>query len=204
MLPGMSGGRVRWPLSALRVGGGAEKLVTAGERVLAAWRGGSDEGVGILAESEGEPHNTITPIARRRGDEYVLDLVLRNNRVTDEHPFGLFHPHQDVHNIKKENIGLIEVLGLAILPPRLVTELELLKQALLSGEENLTDPELAVHGAWYPELKSKLTGFGAKEMETALRREVGLKFLKGLEDAGVYKRDARGLAAFDHFVASVA
>ena len=124
--------------------------MTEAEKILSAWRGWSDESVGILAESEGEPHNTITPIARRRGDEYVLDLVLRNNRVTDEHPFGLFHPHQDVHNIKKENIGLIEVLGLAILPPRLVTELELLKQALLSGEENLTDPELAVHGAWYP------------------------------------------------------
>lgn len=199
--PGLSLGRVRWPLSTLRLSGAAAgPLVDAAVTILANWRDWSDETVAIMAESGGERHNTITPIARRRGDRYVLDLVLRNNRTTAEHPLGLFHPHSDVHNIKKENIGLIEVMGLAILPPRLVGELELLKEALRAGRPEVGPPGLELHSDWYQQIKGSLSCLGPEETEAGLRREVGLKFLKGLEDAGVFKRDARGLSAFDRFV----
>jgi len=202
--PGLSLGRIRWPLSVLRLSGTtAGPLVDAAVKILEGWRVWSDESVNILAESGGERHNTITPIARRQGGRYVLDLVLRNNRTTVEHPFGLFHPHQDVHNIKKENIGLIEVLGLAILPPRLVRELEMLKEALMTGRPEAGPPGLEPHSAWYQEIKKTLSGLSPEETAAGLRREVGLKFLKGLEDAGVFKRDERGQAAFDRFVASV-
>lgn len=201
IFPGLALGRLRWPLSGLRLrGNDAEAMIRASEKILEAWRNWSDESVGLLAESGGELHNTLTPIARRRGGDYVFDLVLRNNRVTADHPLGLFHPHEDVHNVKKENIGLIEVLGLAILPPRLAPEMEMLKEALLTGRAEVE----GVHAAWYPELKKELSGLDPEETEEGLRLAVGLKFIKGLEDAGVFKRNEAGRAAFERFVHSLA
>lgn len=202
--PGVSLGRVRWPMSALRLEGrDAKALTELADLILSAWRAYSDESVGLLAATD-EPHNTITPIARKNGEEYVLDLVLRNNRRSAEFPLGIFHPHEDVQHIKKENIGLIEVLGLAILPPRLIPELEGLADALAAGRNDVAaDPDLAKHAHWYAELKTKLAGLTPEALPTALRREVGLKFLTVLEHAGVFKRDAAGMAAFDRFVSTL-
>ncbi|MDR2946375.1 MAG: UDP-glucose--hexose-1-phosphate uridylyltransferase [Candidatus Adiutrix sp.] len=198
---GVEMGRIKWPVSALRLTGtNPAALAETAERLLTRWRGYSDPAIGLLAETGGEAHNTVTPIARRNGSRYELDLALRNNRTSPEFPLGLFHPHPDVQHIKKENIGLIEVLGLAILPDRLIPELALLRQALAEGRETVDErPDLAKHAAWYQELRPRLGGLPAGELEEALRREVGLKFLRVLQDAGVFKRDAAGLAAFDRF-----
>ena len=197
-------GRVAWPLSALRLSSpDAEALADAASRVLDAWREWSDPALGILAESDGEPHNTITPIARRRGEAFELDLVLRNSRASEEHPLGIFHPHADVHHIKKENIGLIEVMGLAILPARLKGALEALADAWARGEEDLSArPELAAHDAWYRGLRDRHAGMEAEAVPAMLRDEVGRVFARVLRDCGVYKRDPKGLAAFDRFVSS--
>ncbi len=205
--PGFAGvavGRVKWPMSALRLESrDAGAMIDLADRVLRAWRDYSDESVGVLAATD-EPHNTITPIAHKNGADYVLDLVLRNNRRSAEFPLGIFHPHEDVQHIKKENIGLIEVMGLAILPPRLIPELEGLANALAAGRDDVADdPDLAKHAHWLPELKARLAGLAPEALPEALRREVGLKFRKVLEDAGVFKRDAAGLAAFDRFVATL-
>ena len=196
-------GIVRWPMSVLRLTGpDRERLALLADRILAAWRGYSDESVFVFAETEGQPHNTITPIARRRGENYQLDLVLRNNITTEEHPLGVFHPHAKLHHIKKENIGLIEVMGLAVLPSRLKQELNDLREAILAGRDLRADEELSKHADWVDELRSRYS-FTSENTESILRDEVGRVFEEVLEDAGVFKRDAQGQAAFLRFVESV-
>ena len=189
-------GIVKWPMSVIRLrGADPERIADLGDKILTAWRGYSDESVGIVAFSDGEPHNTITPIARRRGADYELDLVLRCNITTSEHPLGVFHPHADKHNIKKENIGLIEVMGLAVLPSRLKKELTDLAEALVSGAE-LTG-ELEKHAAWVAGMNYSFTAENALDI---LLQETGKVFAAVLEDAGVYKNDEQGKAAFLAFV----
>jgi UDPglucose--hexose-1-phosphate uridylyltransferase len=174
-----------------------ERIADLADKILLAWRGYSDESVGVIAFSDGEPHNTITPIARRRGEDYELDLVLRCNITTEEHPLGVFHPHADKHNIKKENIGLIEVMGLAVLPSRLKGELNALAEALVSGAA-LTG-ELEKHAAWVSGLKEQYV-FTAENALDILLQETGKVFAAVLEDAGVYKNTAEGKDAFQNFV----
>ncbi len=194
---------VKWPLSVLRIrGNDPKRLGELAEKILNVWRDYSDERVGILAHSQGEPHNTITPIARRRGEEYELDLVLRCNITTDEHPLGVFHPHADKHHIKKENIGLIEVLGLAILPARLKQELADLADALTQGRDISADPVLSKHALWCRELRQKYT-FTEDNAMDILKLETGRVFTAVLEDAGVYKCTPQGREAFARFVAAV-
>ena len=196
-------GIVRWPMSVLRLRcEDDERLVELADKILAAWRGYSDPAVSIYAETDGEPHNTITPIARRRAGKFELDLVLRNNLTTPEHPMGLFHPHAELHHIKKENIGLIEVMGLAVLPARLKGELARLGELLVSGGNVAADPELAKHAPWAEELREKYT-FTPENVDQILRDEVGKVFAQVLEHAGVYKRDEAGQAAFLRFVERV-
>ena len=198
--PEIKAGRVKWPMSAIRLrSGNPEKLVGLADKILSAWREWTDESAGILAYSDGEPHNTITPIARRRGEDYEVDLVLRNNRTSEEHPLGIFHPHAEVHHIKKENIGLIEVMGLAVLPARLKGALERICSAWLEGKESLPS-ELEAHEKWYRGLRAKYDGLkGEQEVRNMLRDEVGHVFTQVLTDSGVYKRTAEGSAAFDKF-----
>ena len=195
-------GRVKWPMSALRLtAADKEELIDLADHILSCWRSYSDPSAEILAETAGEKHNTITPIARRRGALYEFDLVLRNNRTTAEHPMGLFHPHAEVHHIKKENIGLIEVLGLAILPARLKQELAQIKDMLLRDETDISGvEEIKKHAAWYPELRSKCSEVESAAIDALLRCEVGHKFEQVLTHAGVFKRTEKGLQAFDAFV----
>ena len=196
-------GIVKWPLSVIRIScSDAERLITLGTKILQAWRCYTDESAFIFAETDGVPHSTITPIARMRGGKYELDLVLRNNITTEEHPLGVYHPHAQLHHIKKENIGLIEVMGLAILPGRLKKELDDLRSAILTGADLRTDEELGKHAAWVDELKEKYT-FTAENTEEILRQETGKVFEQVLEDAGVYKTDAAGREAFLRFISSV-
>ena len=196
-------GIVKWPMSVIRLNGDdPERVADLADRILQCWQGYSDEAAGILAESDGEKHNTITPIARRREGRYELDLVLRCNITTAEHPLGVFHPHADKHHIKKENIGLIEVLGLAILPSRLKQELHDLAQALTDGRDISADPVLGKHTDWCAELRRKYT-FTADNAMEILRSETGRVFTAVLEDAGVYKCTAQGRAAFLKFVERV-
>ena len=193
-------GIVKWPMSVIRLTGPDRfRLAELADRILLAWRGYTDEAAVILAETDGVPHNTITAIVRRRGEDYQIDLVLRNNLTTEEYPLGLYHPHQNLHHIKKENIGLIEVMGLAVLPSRLKAELEALRSAILSGADLKADPLTAAHADWAGELKTRYT-FTEENTEAILRQEVGAVFLQVLCDAGVYKRDAAGQAAFLRFV----
>ena len=196
-------GIVKWPMSVIRLrGADREALAELADRILTCWRGYSDETAGVFAETDGVPHNTITPIARRRGEDYELDLVLRNNLTTPEHPLGVFHPHSDKHHIKKENIGLIEVMGLAVLPARLKSELAALKTAILTGADIRADEVLSKHGDWVDSLRQQYAFTEDNAMEILLR-ETGRVFAGVLEDAGVYKRDEAGQAAFLRFVASV-
>ena len=196
-------GIVKWPMSVIRLNGDdPERVADLADRILQCWQGYSDEAAGILAESDGEKHNTITPSARRREGRYELDLVLRCNITTAEHPLGVFHPHADKHHIKKENIGLIEVLGLAILPSRLKQELHDLAQALTDGRDISADPVLGKHTDWCAELRKKYT-FTADNAMEILRSETGRVFTAVLEDAGVYKCTAQGRAAFLKFVERV-
>ena len=193
-------GIVKWPMSVLRLTGpDSDRLVELADRILRAWRGYTDESAFVFAETDGEPHNTITPIARRRGVDYELDLVLRNNITTPEHPLGVFHPHAALHHIKKENIGLIEVMGLAVLPARLKGELAALEQAILSGADIRADETLGKHADWVEELKTRYT-FTPENTADILRREVGAVFAQVLEDAGVFKRNEAGRAAFRRFL----
>ena len=198
-------GIVHWPMSVIRLRGKeAQRLVDLADNILTAWREYSDESAEILAYTEGTPHNTITPIARRRGEDYELDLVLRNNRTTPEHPLGLFHPHAEYHHIKKENIGLIEVMGLAILPPRLLTETGLLEQALkdpAQAQEIMARPEMEKHQAWYEELKA--AGAGEGDTQRAIQESIGVIFGKILGNAGVYKDTEEGREAFRRFCSSL-
>ncbi len=194
-------GIVKWPMSVIRLtGADRERLADLADKILGKWRGYTDEAAFIFAETEGVPHNTITPIARRRGGDYELDLVLRNNITTDAHPLGVYHPHAELHHIKKENIGLIEVMGLAVLPARLKGELSALADALVKGAP-LTGA-LEKHAPWAEALKAKYS-FTAENVEEVLKAEVGAVFARVLEHAGVYKRDANGSAAFMRFIRSV-
>ncbi len=196
----ISAGIVKWPMSVIRLrGADPERIADLADKILTLWRGYSDESVGIIA-FDGEPHNTITPIARRRGSDFELDLVLRCNITTQEHPLGVFHPHADKHNIKKENIGLIEVMGLAVLPSRLKGELNALAEALVNGAE-LTG-ELEKHAAWVAGLKETYT-FTAENALEILMQETGKVFAAVLEDAGVYKNTSEGKAAFRKFAEAV-
>ena len=191
-------GVVKWPMSVIRLTGpDKQRIADLADRILQSWRGYSDADAFIFAETKGEPHNTITPIARRRGDEYEMDLVLRNNITTEEHPLGVFHPHAELHHIKKENIGLIEVMGLAVLPSRLKQELAQIEDAILM-DRPLTG-ELEKHAPWVDELK-QTHKFTVDNTACILKLEVGKVFAKVLEHAGVFKRDLDGAAAFDRFI----
>ena len=196
-------GLVKWPMSVIRLDGSdPERLADLADRILTCWRGYSDPKVGVYAYTEGEPHNTITPIARRRGTDYELDLVLRCNITTDEHPLGVFHPHAEKHHIKKENIGLIEVMGLAVLPSRLKTELTLLEHAIVTNQDLSADLILSKHASWVAELRQQYD-FTPDNTAEILRREVGKVFAGVLEDAGVYKHTHAGHAAFLDFIQAV-
>ncbi len=194
----INAGIVRWPMSVIRLNGKEkDRLVELSDRILTAWRGYTDEDAFVFAETDGEKHNTITPIARKRGDNFEMDLVLRNNITTDEHPLGVYHPHAELHHIKKENIGLIEVMGLAVLPSRLKNELKLLENAILD-EKPLTGV-LTKYEDWVEELKGRCS-FTPENIEMILKMEVGKVFSKVLSHAGVFKRTQEGEAAFDRFV----
>lgn len=194
-------GIVRWPMSVIRLEGkDTIRLCQLGAKILSAWRAYSDESVGLLAKTKDELHNTITPIARKRGALYRLDLVLRNNRTSEEYPLGIFHPHEDKHNIKKENIGLIEVMGLAVLPARLQTEMEQLKTIVLSGGDLRADELTAKHAHWFEAFKGSYGEITQENIEGILHREIGKTFAAVLSDAGVFKDDASGEAAFSRFI----
>ena len=199
----ITAGIVKWPMSVIRLcSKDPERIADLADKILGVWRGYSDETVGVIAYSDGEPHNTITPIARRRGENYELDLVLRCNITTDEHPLGVFHPHADKHHIKKENIGLIEVMGLAVLPSRLKQELTDLAAAVAAGKDIRTDEVLGKHADWVEELKQQYT-FTAENSMDILLQETGKVFAGVLEDAGVYKHTPEGKEAFLRFVDAV-
>lgn len=196
-------GIVNWPMSVIRLTGcDKTRVAELSDKILRAWRGYTDEAAFIFSETDGVPHNTITPIARRRGDAYEMDLVLRNNITTDEHPMGVYHPHAELHHIKKENIGLIEVMGLAVLPARLKSELAALEEAILSGADISNDEILSKHAPWVEELKRKYT-FTKENATEILKEEVGQVFAKVLEHAGVYKRTKEGKAALLQFISYV-
>lgn len=200
----VTGGIVRWPMSVIRLQSASrERLVELADRILTAWRGYSDPEAFIYAETDGTPHNTITPIARKNGELFELDLVLRNNITTDEHPMGVYHPHAELHHIKKENIGLIEVMGLAVLPARLKAEIAELKEALLSGGDLTATESLASHKAWAEEVLKHHPELSAATIDGILQEEIGLVFAKVLEHAGVFKRNEAGRAAFLRFTESV-
>ena len=191
-------GIVKWPMSVIRLDGADKaRLADLADKILRAWRGYTDADAFIFAETDGVPHSTITPIARRRGSDYELDLVLRNNITTKEHPLGVYHPHAELHHIKKENIGLIEVMGLAVLPARLKGELQGLEEAILARKPLTGD--LEKHAAWVEELKTRHT-FTPENTTAILREEVGKVFAKVLEHAGVYGRNEAGQAAFLKFI----
>ncbi len=199
----ITAGIVKWPMSVIRLQGpDPEQIAELSHKILTAWRGYSDPEADILSHTGDEPHNTITPIARRRGEDYEMDLVLRNNRTTPEHPMGLFHPHADKHHIKKENIGLIEVMGLAVLPSRLKTEMALLEKAILEGQDIENDPVLGKHGPWVKQLQEKYV-FNPENAGDILLQEIGRVFTQVLEDAGVYKCNSQGREAFLRFTSSV-
>ncbi|MDR0381728.1 MAG: UDP-glucose--hexose-1-phosphate uridylyltransferase [Oscillospiraceae bacterium] len=195
-------GVVRWPMSVIRIAhADKQKLVAAALYILAAWREYSDESAGIFARSGETPHNTVTPIARMRDEKFELDLVLRNNITTQEHPLGVFHPHAEYHNIKKENIGLIEVMGLAVLPARLLGEMDRLKQALLAGEDAALVEGIQKHASWVARWRGNYPAIGPDNVDEIIRDEIGRTFSAILEQAGVFKRDEAGQTAFDRFLA---
>ena len=194
-------GIVKWPMSVIRLNcPDKERLVALADKILGCWREYTDKTAFIFARTDDTPHNTITPIARKRGEDYELDLVLRNNITTEEHPLGVYHPHAELHHIKKENIGLIEVMGLAVLPARLKTELAELEEAILNHQELTGD--LEKHRDWVEELKTRYT-FTAENTSNILKIEVGKVFAKVLEHAGVFQRTEDGKAAFERFIAFV-
>lgn len=196
-------GIVKWPLSTIRLRcADRARLIDLADKILGAWRGYTDEHAFIFAETNGEPHNTITPIARRRGDDYELDLVLRNNITTEEYPLGVYHPHAELHHIKKENIGLIEVMGLAVLPARLKKEMDTLKTTILAGGDLRADETIAKHADWAEEFLGRRS-VTADNIDEVVNEEIGKVFAEVLVHAGVYKCDAEGREAFDRFVAYV-
>ena len=194
-------GIVKWPMSVIRISAtDKDRLIDLADKILLAWRGYTDEAAFVYAETDGEPHNTITPIARRSGDMFELDLTLRNNITTDEHPLGVYHPHAEYHHIKKENIGLIEVMGLAVLPARLKEELELLAEYILEGKDISSNEKIEKHAAWVAEFLPKYDNLDKDNIQDVLRKEVGNVFVHVLEDAGVYKCTAEGREAFMRFI----
>jgi UDPglucose--hexose-1-phosphate uridylyltransferase len=202
----VSAGIVKWPLSVIRLSCADEKrIIDLADHILQCWRGYTDEDAFIFAETDGEPHNTITPIARKRGDLFELDLALRNNITTEEHPLGVYHPHAKLHHIKKENIGLIEVMGLAVLPSRLKGELETLADYIVGCKDIRSNADLEKHADWVEEFTAEYQKQGktidASNVEEILQQEVGKVFCQVLEDAGVFKCNDEGLAAFRRFVA---
>ena len=198
----VTAGIVKWPLSVIRLQCKDEKrIIDLADHILKAWRSYTDEDAFIFAETDGVPHNTITPIARKRGDLFEMDLTLRNNITTDEHPLGVYHPHAHLHHIKKENIGLIEVMGLAVLPARLKGELELLKEYILTGKDIRSSESIEKHADWVEEFLPKYENITASTIENILQQEVGKVFCEVLEDAGVYKCTEEGLNAFRRFLA---
>ncbi len=194
-------GIVKWPLSVLRIRHRDEKrLIDLADHVLAVWRDYTDEDAFIFAHTDGEPHNTITPIARKVGDTYELDLTLRNNITTEEHPLGVYHPHAKLHHIKKEIIGLIEVMGLAVLPSRLKDEMALLKEAILAGRDIASDETLKKHADWVAAFLPRYDHVTEENIEEILQQEIGKVFVQVLEDAGVYKHTEEGRNAFLRFL----
>lgn len=194
-------GIVKWPMSVIRIRcEKTDRLIDLADTILTCWRGYSDESVTIFAQTDGTPHNTITPIARMADGKYELDLVLRNNLTTEAYPDGLYHPHPEYHHIKKENIGLIEVMGLAVLPARLKTEMQTLKACLLAGGDVRADETIAKHADWTDMLKEKYPQMNAENIDTIIQDEIGLVYAGILEQAGVFKRDEQGRAAFMKFV----
>ena len=192
---------MKWPMSVLRLRGTDEvRLIELGDHVLKAWRGYTDEDAFIFAETDGEPHNTITPIARKVGDTYELDLVLRNNITTEEHPLGVYHPHAEKHNIKKENIGLIEVMGLAVLPARLKEEMEILAEYLVEGKDIRTNEKIEKHADWAEQFRKKYDIITSENVMNILEEEIGHVFVGVLEDAGVFKCTGEGRKAFKRFI----
>ena len=202
--PDVKVGRLKWPMSVLRLAAAdRSRIIDLCDRILSAWRSYSDPEADILAATD-TPHNTITPIGRRRDGLYEFDLVLRNNRTTAEHPLGLFHPHAEVHHIKKENIGLIEVMGLAVLPARLKDEMAAVREQLLLGVEDISAMDnIALHAAWYRNIRQKHEQITEENVTDILRLEIGRVFCEVLTHAGVYKRDDAGMVAFDRFAASL-
>lgn len=197
----VTAGIVKWPLSVIRLQCKDEKrVIDLADHILGKWRGYTDEDAFIFAETDSEPHNTITPIARKRGDLYELDLALRNNITTEENPLGLYHPHEKLHHIKKENIGLIEVMGLAVLPSRLKGEMEALSEAILNGKDIRSDEVLSKHADWVDEFLPKYDSVTKDNIDDILKKEIGKVFCEVLEDAGVYKCNEEGLAAFRRFI----
>lgn len=197
-------GIVKWPMSTIRLrNADPDRLVELADKILTAWRDYSDESAFIFAYTDGEPHNTITPIARKKDSKYELDLVLRNNITTPEHPLGVYHPHAELHHIKKENIGLIEVMGLAVLPARLKGELAALAECIVRGGNIRADETISKHADWVDEFKCKYPDINRNNVMDILKYETGLVFSKVLEHAGVYKRNDAGMAAFLRFIDSV-
>ena len=200
----MKVGIVNWPMSVLRISGSdTDRLIALADMILGKWRTYTDEAAFVYAETDHEPHNTITPIARKRGDLYEMDLVLRNNITTEEHPLGVYHPHAKLHHIKKENIGLIEVMGLAILPARLKDEMAQLQQAILEGADIRNNEVLEKHADWVDEFLPKYDNINADNIDDIIKQEIGNVFMEVLEDAGVYKRTEEGQQAFERFIASL-
>ena len=204
VLPGfedVEAGIVKWPLSVLRIRHkDSNRLVDLATHVLEVWRGYTDEAAFIYAETNGEPHNTITPIARKVGDTYELDLTLRNNITTEEHPLGVYHPHAEYHHIKKENIGLIEVMGLAVLPARLKGEMELLEEYILEGKDISSNEQIEKHAEWVKKFLPKYSEITKENIHGILQKEIGIVFTHVLEDAGVYKCTTEGREAFMRFL----
>ena len=197
-------GIVKWPMSVIRLSApDTDRIIALADVILEKWRGYSDEAAFIFAETDGTPHNTITPIARKRGDNYELDLVLRNNITTEEHPLGVYHPHAELHHIKKENIGLIEVMGLAVLPARLKSEMADLKEAILAGKDLRADEVLEKHADWVDEFSKKYDKIDQDNIDEIVQNEIGEVFMHVLENAGVYKRTPEGQEAFMRFVESI-
>ncbi len=197
-------GIVKWPMSVIRLkAADSDRIIELADKILNRWRSYTDEDAFIYANTDGEPHNTITPIARKRGEYFELDLVLRNNITTEEHPLGVYHPHAGLHHIKKENIGLIEVMGLAVLPARLKEEMELLKKAILEGQDLHKDEVLEKHADWVDEFKAAYEKIDASNIDDIIQKEIGIVFMQVLTDAGVYKRDEAGRQAFDRFTQSL-
>lgn len=199
----VNAGIVKWPMTVIRLSGkNTDRIVDLADKILTCWRGYTDEEAFIFAETDGTPHNTITPIARKRGELYELDLVLRNNITTEQYPDGVYHPHPEHHHIKKENIGLIEVMGLAVLPARLKSEMELLAKAIVENADIRADETLSKHADWVDMLKSKYD-INAENVDGILKKEIGIVYSEILEQCGVFSRDEKGRAQLKKFTESV-